>query len=78
MLDKPFHICKVGFDVSISLAACMLSVTLLGGVYDVREGTVLNAIFVGMSVKRLNVILGPGIDRLIGNAPRLVPTVIPV
>lgn len=51
---------KVGFDVTLVLIACLLSLCFLGHLEGVREGTVAAAIFVGPTSK----LVGGGVQRL--------------
>lgn len=45
---------KVGFDVTLVLIACLLSLIFLHQLSGVREGTVAAAIFVGLTAKQVN------------------------
>ena len=45
---------KVGFDVSLVILSCILSLIFLGGIQGVREGTVAAAICVGLLSKQIN------------------------
>ena len=45
---------KVGFDVTLVLIACLLSLVFLHQLSGVREGTVAAAIFVGLTAKQVN------------------------
>lgn len=45
---KEFGFVKVGFDSSLTLLACVISLLLFGSVEGVREGTVMAALVVGM------------------------------
>lgn len=45
---KEFGFVKVGFDSSLTLLACVISLVLFGSVEGVREGTVIAALVVGM------------------------------
>lgn len=45
---------KVGFDVTLVLVACVLSILFLGRLEGVREGTVAAAICVGLIAKQIN------------------------
>lgn len=53
----PFLRAKVGFDVSLVLIACALSLVFLGKIVGVREGTVAAAILVGLTSKQVNKLL---------------------
>ena len=74
---KPFHRCKVIFDMSLMLGGAVLSLVLLSGLYGVREGSVMSALLVGGLVRmwgRVLVIADPWIPP----APRVwVPPIVP-
>ncbi len=53
-----FGTMKVAFDVSLVVIACILSFVFLHGLYGVREGTVMAAIFVGTISRQINKPLG--------------------
>ena len=46
-LRKEFGFVKLGFDVTLVVLACILSVIFMSGIYGVREGTVIAALIVG-------------------------------
>ena len=48
---RRFSSCKVAWDVVLMCLAAVASLTLLGGLCQVREGTILSAIFVGVAVR---------------------------
>lgn len=50
----PFARVKVGFDVTLVVLACLLSLIFLGHITGVREGTVAAALLVGMIAKQVN------------------------
>lgn len=50
----PFARVKVGFDVTLVVLACLLSLLFLGHIAGVREGTVAAALLVGMTAKQVN------------------------
>ena len=50
----PFPNTKVGFDVTLVVVACVLSLCFLGTVAGVREGTIAAAILVGLTSKRVS------------------------
>ena len=58
VLPVKFGYMKVGFDVTLVVVACLLSVVFTGQLQGVREGTVAAAIFVGLIAKRIGKILG--------------------
>lgn len=48
-----FGFMKVGFDVTLVVIACILSLVFTGHLQGVREGTVAAALLVGMIAKQL-------------------------
>ena len=44
---------KVGFDVTLVLIACILSILFIGHLQGVREGTLAAALLVGLIAKQL-------------------------
>lgn len=52
-----FGYMKVGFDVTLVVIACILSVVFTGHLQGVREGTVAAALMVGLIAKRIGKIL---------------------
>ena len=56
---KPFHNCKVAFDVSCIVVAAGIALAGLGGLVGVREGTVATAILTGPIVRGINHVLRP-------------------
>ena len=53
VLPVKFGYMKVGFDVTLVVVACLLSVVFTGQLQGVREGTVAAAVFVGLIAKRI-------------------------
>ncbi|MCI8594743.1 MAG: cytidylate kinase family protein [Oscillospiraceae bacterium] len=51
VLKKDFGTMKIAIDATFTVLACILSLVLMGGVYGVREGTVVSALTVGMFAK---------------------------
>lgn len=49
-----FGYMKVGFDATLVVISCILSLVFLGGLHGVREGTIAAAIFVGLIAKEIN------------------------
>ena len=49
-----FGYMKVGFDVTLVVISCILSLVFLGGLHGVREGTIAAAIFAGLIAKEIN------------------------
>ena len=60
-----FSRCKVIWDVSLMSLAALVSLLVLGGLFQVREGTILSALLVGPMVRL--------VDRGFSHAPWLVP-----
>ena len=60
VLPVKFGYMKVGFDVTLVVVACLLSVVFTGQLQGVREGTVAAAIFVGLIAKRIGKVLERG------------------
>lgn len=52
-----FGYMKVGFDVTLVIIACILSLSFTGQLQGVREGTVAAALLVGMLAKQLGKLL---------------------
>lgn len=52
-----FGYMKVGFDVTLVVVACVLSLAFTQSLQGVREGTVAAAIFVGLTAKQLGKLL---------------------
>ena len=52
-----FGYMKVGFDVTLVVIACVLSLVFTGHLYGVREGTIAAAIMVGLIAKQIGKIL---------------------
>ena len=53
VLPVKFGYMKVGFDVTLVVTACVLSIVFTGQLQGVREGTVAAALLVGLIAKRL-------------------------
>ena len=73
---KPFKSCKVAFDSSLIVMACVLSLVLMHGLYGVREGSVLSAIFTGICVGLWGRLL-KGIDKVMPPARPVFPPIVP-
>lgn len=56
---RRFSSCKVVWDVTLMCLAAVASLVLLGGLFQVREGTILSAAFVGVSVRAFDNMLRP-------------------
>ena len=68
---RPFPTCKIAVDVTLMISAAALSLLTLGGLYQVREGTIIAALLVGRAVGMWGRTLTPVLDRLIPPAPRV-------
>ena len=55
-----FGYMKVGFDVTLVVIACILSIVFTGRLQGVREGTVAAALLVGLIAKQLGKLLARG------------------
>lgn len=53
VIPVKFGYMKVGFDVTLVIIACILSVTFTGQLQGVREGTVAAAVMVGLIAKQI-------------------------
>ena len=58
VLPLKFANVKTGFDVSLVVISCLLSLLFLGYLAGVREGTVAAALLVGLTAKQFNKPLG--------------------
>ncbi|MDR2006413.1 MAG: DUF6198 family protein [Acidaminococcales bacterium] len=61
---KSFHQVKIVVDCTVVFIAAMLSLTAMGVVYGVREGTVLCALLVGPLMRPVQKVLNPVIDKI--------------
>lgn len=52
-----FPKCKVAFDTSQGVIGVIISLIAMGGLFGVREGTILSALFVGVVVNLCNKLL---------------------
>ena len=52
-----FGYMKVGFDVTLVVIACILSIVFTGRLQGVREGTIAAALLVGLIAKQLGKLL---------------------
>lgn len=74
---RRFSSCKVAWDVTLMSLAALSSLVLLGGLFQVREGTILSAILVGPAVRLFDRALRP-FDWMIPAGTRtLVPPLCP-
>lgn len=62
---KPFHDTKVIIDSSMVIIAIGLSLTFLGRLEGVREGTIISAILVGKCMKQVRKVIIPFIDKYV-------------
>lgn len=53
-----FGYMKVGFDVTLVVVACVLSLNFIGNLQGVREGTIAAALLVGLIAKQIGKVLG--------------------
>lgn len=60
-----FSRCKIIWDVSLMSLAALISLLVLGGLYQVREGTIISALLVGPMVRL--------VDRAFKQVPWLIP-----
>lgn len=74
---RRFSSCKVAWDVTLMCLAAVASLTLLGGLCQVREGTILSAIFVGVAVRACDVALRPLAWLVPASKKALVPPLCP-
>ncbi len=65
----PFHRCKVFFDTSMICSAAVISLLAMGGLYDVREGSIISALLVGNIVKMWSTLFN-GLDAVVPPAPK--------
>ena len=76
--ELPFGRVKVAFDSTLIALAAALSLLLLGGLYGVREGSLLSALLVGNVVPLWRRALDPLLGRLVPvEGGRLVTPVVP-
>ena len=57
MTKIAFPKCKVAFDTSQGVIGVVISLIAMGGLFGVREGTILSALFVGVVVNLCNKLL---------------------
>lgn len=74
---KRFSKCKVAWDVSLMSLSALASLAVLGGLYQVREGTVISALLVGPAVRLWDVVLGHVAWIIPPATRRLVPPLCP-
>ena len=60
----PFHRCKVAFDTTCIATAAIVSLLVMHGLFDVREGSILAAVLVGNFVKMWLRLFG-GLDAVV-------------
>jgi len=59
-----FHRVKIATDSILVALAILLSFSLLGGLYGVREGTLITAVFLGKFIYYANRLLSPALTKL--------------
>lgn len=67
---QPFPKCKVIIDVTLMSVAAAVSFAALGGLHQVREGTIIAALLVGRAVGLWGRVLKPTLAWLIPPSPR--------
>lgn len=65
---QPFPRLKVATDCTYIVVGAVLSLALMGGLFGVREGTVLAAVLVGPIIKLFDRALGKGIEFVVPTA----------
>lgn len=60
---------KIGFDCAVVAIAAVASLVFLGGLYGVREGTVLAALSVGAVLGLLRRLFGGAVERMLHKVP---------
>ncbi|MFV0363011.1 MAG: YczE/YyaS/YitT family protein [Suipraeoptans sp.] len=63
--NKPFHDMKVITDCAIVVTSVVLSLVFLGRLEGVREGTIICALLIGRSMKFLQKLIGPSIEKIL-------------
>lgn len=74
---KRFSKCKVAWDVSLMSISALTSLLVLGGLYQVREGTIISALLVGPAVRMWDVVLSHASWIIPPATRRLVPPLCP-
>ena len=59
-----FHHAKIGMDCTFTTIAIVLSLLFLGGLYGVREGTILSALLVGKMIPHVAKVVTPVLEKL--------------
>ena len=59
-----FYRAKIGTDLTLVAVSALLSFVFLGGLYGLREGTVIAAVMIGKCIPLANRIWGPTLERL--------------
>lgn len=75
---RPFGTCKVIWDITLVCLAAMMSFLLLGGLYQVREGTVIAALLVGSVVKLCSKAFAPLAWLIPEASHKRIPSLCPV
>lgn len=63
-LNKPFSQIKTWVDSTLVVLAILLSLIFLGGLYGVREGTVLSALLIGPTIKPIRKWTAPLVEKI--------------
>ncbi len=74
---RPFNRCKVAWDVSLMVLAALTSFLLLGGLYQVREGTIIAALLVGPAVRLCDRAMRPASWLVPKGARQIIPPLCP-
>lgn len=56
---KPYPTCKVAFDTTLMITAGIASLIVLGGLYGVREGSIISALCMGNAIRVWGSLLSP-------------------
>ena len=63
-LKKPFNQVKTWTDSTLVTLAILLSLIFMGGLYGVREGTILSALLIGPTIKPIRKWTKPVVERV--------------
>jgi len=63
-LDMPFHKVKIVMDTTVVTSGIVLSLMFLGGLYGVREGTVVSAVLIGKMIPQIRKTVAPTLLKL--------------
>ena len=67
--QNPFHRVKIIMDSSVVAMGILFSILALGGLYGIREGTIISAVFIGKAMPPVRKFVEPKLRRL-----RLLPS----